>query len=362
MSAAPTEAAERARADLQKRLEELAQERDIAVQERDALRERSAELERRYRAQEHALRDLLDEKIAHDRQIEELGRRLQRLRRSLSWQLTFPLRLAIFVARALARPRTRGRHALLRAVRLAFRLVPGPPAQKLRWRTRFLRAFGWALPAGDPRSQVALRARPPGSGVALPPELESLVEQCRADDAAVFSIEAAIQQAEQALASGALAPEAALANPAATLVELCRLGLAGYRARAFYGERSRERLAQHLARVRRMRFPVPDRPAVSIVLVLFNQAGLTLLCLESLLKCTGVPFELILVDNASGDETRELLATLDGVTVLENRENAGFLRAVNQGLEVARGEFVLLLNNDAKLFPQALGKVVGALR
>ncbi len=362
MSAAPPEASLPSRSELQKQCDALAQERDIALQERDALREHFAELERRHRSQEHALRDLLDEKIAHDRQIEELGRRLRELRVSLSWRLTFPLRLARFAASALARPRTRGRHALLRAVRLAFQLVPGPPAQKLRWRTRFLRLFGWALPAGDPRSEIALRARPAGSEVPLPPELESLVEHCRADDAAVFSVEAAIEQVAQAFARGALSPEEALGNPAATLLELRQQGLAGDRARAVYGARGRERIAQHLASGRRMRFPAPDRPVASIVLVLYGQAGLTLLCLESLLKCRGVPFELILVDNASSDETRDLLATLDGVAILRNRENEGFLRAVNQGLAQARGEFVLLLNNDAQLFPQALEKLVDALR
>jgi GT2 family glycosyltransferase/glycosyltransferase involved in cell wall biosynthesis len=349
-----------ARSELVKQLEELAEERDLVQQERDALRERYAELERRHRSQEHALRNLLDEKIAHDRQIEELGQRIAEMRRSLAWRIALPLRLALFVARALGRPRTRSRAALLRAVRLAFRLVPGPPAQKLRWRKRFVRYFGWALPAGDPRSQVALRAKP--HSAPLPPELESLVENCRADEAAIFSIEAAIEEAEQAIASGALDADSALGHPAATLLELRRQNGSGERAREIYAQRGRERIAAHLSENRRMRFPTPESPLVSIVLALWNQAGLTLLCLESLRKCAGTPFELIVVDNASTDETRELLASLDGVTVIENRENVGFLRAVNQGLEIARGEFVLLLNNDAQLFPQALEKLVAALR
>ncbi len=362
MSAAPTRSSEASPAELLKQLEALSEERDIALQERDALRERSSELERRHRSQEHALRSLLDEKIAHDRQIEELGRRLYELRHSLAWRLTLPLRLAIFAARALARPHTRGRHVLLHAMRLAFRLVPGRPAHKLRWRSLFMRCFGWTLPASDPRSQVALRARPPGSDVPLPPELESLVEHCRADDAAILSIEAEILKVEQALFSGEFHAGDALGNPAATLLELRQQGCAGDRARAIYGERGRERITRHLAAGQRMRFPAPEHPVVSIVLVLWNQAGLTLLCLESLRKCRGVPFELILIDNASSDQTRDLLSTLDGVTILENRENEGFLRAVNQGLAAARGEFVLLLNNDAQLFPQALEKLVQALR
>ncbi|MCZ7626167.1 MAG: glycosyltransferase [Candidatus Methylomirabilis sp.] len=73
-------------------------------------------------------------------------------------------------------------------------------------------------------------------------------------------------------------------------------------------------------------------------------------CLASIEACTPEPHELIIVDNASTDGTldylRGYMAAHDNVRAIANRTNRGFAAGNNQGLALAGGEYVLLLNND----------------
>ena len=88
---------------------------------------------------------------------------------------------------------------------------------------------------------------------------------------------------------------------------------------------------------------------VSIVIVSYNNAALTRLCLESVLRNSMHPnYEVIVVDNASTDGSVELLESWrdERVRVILNRENAGFAAANNQALQAATGAYVVLLNND----------------
>ncbi len=108
--------------------------------------------------------------------------------------------------------------------------------------------------------------------------------------------------------------------------------------------------------------PVAEQPLLSILLVFHNQAHLSLLCLRALLEHADMAFELIIVDNASTDRTGELLGRMANVKLIQNSENLGFVRAVNQGAAVATGEFLLLLNNDAFIEAGALGAALAVLR
>ncbi len=103
------------------------------------------------------------------------------------------------------------------------------------------------------------------------------------------------------------------------------------------------------------------RPKVSVIIVLFNQAGLSMLCLRALADSLGTSFETIVVDNASTDRVPQLLERLDGALVLRQDSNLGFLRAVNLAAEHATGEHLLLLNNDAVVEPQTLAHAVARL-
>ncbi|HUY22372.1 MAG TPA: glycosyltransferase [Acidimicrobiales bacterium] len=107
---------------------------------------------------------------------------------------------------------------------------------------------------------------------------------------------------------------------------------------------------------------LPD-PRVSIVIPCFNGAGLTLNCLQSLQATTEAAlYEVILVDNGSTDATVKLAGASDArFCVVRNEENTGFGPACNQGAALARGEFILFLNNDTVLLPGWLEPLVAAL-
>src|ERR1017187_8236932 len=94
----------------------------------------------------------------------------------------------------------------------------------------------------------------------------------------------------------------------------------------------------------------PPPRLVSIIILVLNQLEHTRACLESLAQHTPLPHEIILVDNGSTDGTPQLFkswqTTHPPCTVIRNESNHGFAGGNNQGLAVARGEHVLLLNND----------------
>jgi GT2 family glycosyltransferase len=98
-----------------------------------------------------------------------------------------------------------------------------------------------------------------------------------------------------------------------------------------------------------------------VVVTLWNQAHFTLRCLRALLAQQGPSFEIILVDNASTDETAQLLDRLDGCLILRNSANTGFVTACNQGAAAARGRALLLLNSDAFVRPDALANALATL-
>jgi len=99
-------------------------------------------------------------------------------------------------------------------------------------------------------------------------------------------------------------------------------------------------------------------PKVSIILILYNKASLTLRCLRSLMEASSPPFELIIVDNASKDETSKLLNRIDGAVIVRNTSNEGFLLACNAAARKARGKHLLFLNNDTIVFPKAIAEAV----
>ncbi|MDR3621717.1 MAG: glycosyltransferase, partial [Paludisphaera borealis] len=106
----------------------------------------------------------------------------------------------------------------------------------------------------------------------------------------------------------------------------------------------------------------PRRPA-SVVVPCFNQLVYTRYCIAALAKHTRAPWELIAVDDGSTDGTAAYLAGVQDaapfpVTIVSNLENRGFPAACNQGLARARGDYLVLLNNDAVVTDAWLDQLV----
>ncbi len=111
----------------------------------------------------------------------------------------------------------------------------------------------------------------------------------------------------------------------------------------------------------------PAFPVVSVVIVTYGGLELTKACLDSLLEHETWPrLDVIVVDNGSSDGTPEYLAEVargdPRVRCVFNRENRGFAAANNQGIALAAGEIVVLLNNDTVVPPGLMGRLAAHLR
>jgi len=100
-----------------------------------------------------------------------------------------------------------------------------------------------------------------------------------------------------------------------------------------------------------------------IIIPVWNQWPLTKACLEALGEKTRVPYRIIVIDNGSGEETRNGLIAFAAdpkrnLQVIRNEENQGFIRAVNQGLRIATAPFLCLLNNDVVVTEGWLEKMI----
>ncbi|MES2776898.1 MAG: glycosyltransferase family 2 protein [Bacteroidota bacterium] len=99
---------------------------------------------------------------------------------------------------------------------------------------------------------------------------------------------------------------------------------------------------------------------LSIIIVNYKSAQLVLDCITSVYEQTWeTSFEIILVDNNSGDDCKErVLEKFPGVQWIQTGYNAGFARANNAGIRVCKGEYVLLLNSDTIILDRALDKTI----
>ena len=103
----------------------------------------------------------------------------------------------------------------------------------------------------------------------------------------------------------------------------------------------------HSASASGIRLPCPEQPDISIVIPVHGKCHLTLRCLKSLNDiCDARSFEVILVDDASADESARVLPDIPGIRYFRNDQNLGFLLSCNHGAAQARGHYLLLLNND----------------
>lgn len=96
---------------------------------------------------------------------------------------------------------------------------------------------------------------------------------------------------------------------------------------------------------------------ISVIIVNWNSGRQLGRCLECLEGQTHRPVEIIVVDNASTDDSLAPALSAGRVQVQRSSSNLGFCRAFNQGLALSRGEFIVSLNPDAYLLPDFLARL-----
>ncbi|WP_312198940.1 bifunctional glycosyltransferase family 2 protein/class I SAM-dependent methyltransferase [Anaerospora hongkongensis] len=100
----------------------------------------------------------------------------------------------------------------------------------------------------------------------------------------------------------------------------------------------------------------------SIIILTFNQLHYTKACIESIRRYTDKhEYELIVVDNQSTDGTVDWLRKQKDIKVICNEENVGFPKGCNQGIQIATGDNILLLNNDVIVTVKWLDNLVRCL-
>ncbi len=102
-------------------------------------------------------------------------------------------------------------------------------------------------------------------------------------------------------------------------------------------------------------------PLVSVVIATYNGAGFLQDCVGSVLRSTGVTFEVIVVDNASTDNSISALREEFGrdrrLRILANQVNLLFTGGYNTGIKASRGGLIVALNNDTEVAPEWLDEI-----
>ncbi|HPT65946.1 MAG TPA: glycosyltransferase family 2 protein [Candidatus Woesebacteria bacterium] len=108
-------------------------------------------------------------------------------------------------------------------------------------------------------------------------------------------------------------------------------------------------------------------PVLSIIIISYNTSDITVNCLKSIFQDKGlkeIPFEIIIIDNNSQDDSLKKIKEFQKslkignweLKIIENKFNGGFGKANNQGLKIAKGNYILLLNSDTIVLHSAISQ------
>ena len=104
----------------------------------------------------------------------------------------------------------------------------------------------------------------------------------------------------------------------------------------------------------------PKKTEVSIIIISYNVQKYLIQCIESILAHTNVKFkyEIIVIDNNSSDHTRkEVKERFPLINYIQNIENIGFTKALNQGISKSKGKYIFQLNPDTEFVEDSISKI-----
>lgn len=104
-----------------------------------------------------------------------------------------------------------------------------------------------------------------------------------------------------------------------------------------------------------------DKKKISVVIPVYNALPQLKACLASLERTARGRYELVLVDDCSGPETRRFIAGVKGAVKLRNAKNSGFAKTVNRGLKAASGDYIAVVNSDVAFFENGLQGLAACL-
>lgn len=100
--------------------------------------------------------------------------------------------------------------------------------------------------------------------------------------------------------------------------------------------------------LKKLAFTKTENPKVSIIVCVYNNFSFTYNCLRGILEHTAssIPFEVVLINDCSTDETLVQLSNVPNLTIYTNELNLGFVLSCNKGAALAKGQYLCFLNND----------------
>ncbi len=98
---------------------------------------------------------------------------------------------------------------------------------------------------------------------------------------------------------------------------------------------------------------------VSIIIINYNSTDYLIKCVESIYRFTKeISFEVIIIDNGSNEfDEKKFLSDYQDIRLIKNKNNVGFAKANNKGIDFATGKYILFLNNDTLLTENTIKKV-----
>jgi len=107
-----------------------------------------------------------------------------------------------------------------------------------------------------------------------------------------------------------------------------------------------DKLSNSADNIPEINFPETLTPTVSIIIPVYNNWRYTYACLQAIRERSGhlLPYEVIIADDGSTDDTTKMLARIHGVAIIKNEHNLGFLRNCNNAAQKARGKYLVFLN------------------